>query len=101
VALDDPTSPTPRFTYDPSDAGPRDRLVAVKPGEGGAVSQMPNPAVNFVFGLVVSDGDLQSAQSQVQVSLTVNDPPDADAGIDQTLETPEDGCDGGQSDILI
>ena len=92
VALDDPTSPTPRFTYDPSDAGPRDRLVAVKSGAGATVSQMPNSAVNFVFGLVVSDGDLQSAQSQVQVSLTVNDPPDADAGIDQTLETPEDGA---------
>jgi outer membrane autotransporter protein len=92
VSLDDPTSATPSFTFDPS--GNSSGLVATqaKSGASNTVSQMPNPAVIFVFGLVVSDGDLRSVQSQVQVSLTVNDPPEANAGEDQTLETPADGA---------
>jgi len=98
--LDDPTSATPSFTYDPSGSnGGLTRVV--KSVQGAVVSGMTNAAVTFVFGLTVSDGDLQSAQSEVQVNLTVNDPPEADAGEDQTLETPADGTtitlDGSQS----
>lgn len=92
VTLDDPTSATPNFTYDPSGTAGGPVPLAVKSGADVAISQMPNPAVDFVFGLTVSDGDLQSAQSQVQISLTVNDPPEANAGEDQTLETPADGA---------
>ena len=73
VTLDDPASATPSFAYDPSEA------------------TGPNTAQTFEFGLVVSDGTRVSQRATVRVTLTVNDPPEADAGEDQTLETPADG----------
>ena len=92
VTLDDPTSATPSFTYNPNATGNVSTVNVLKSAAGTAVSAMPNLAVDFVFGLRVSDGTLQSPQSEVRISLTVNDPPESDAGEDQALETPADGA---------
>ena len=75
VTLDDPTSATPTFTFDPTANG----------------SPSPTGQADFVFGLIVGDGVSQSPQAEVQIALTVNEAPDADAGDNQTLETPADG----------
>lgn len=83
VALQNASSATPSFVYPPSTNGAQSASGMGQP-EGA-------PADTLVFGLVVSDGNLSSAEDEVSVTINTNLAPTADAGADVTVNGYDNG----------
>ena len=83
VALQNASSATPSFVYPPSSNRTQSATGLGQP-EGA-------PADTLVFGLVVSDGNLSSAEDEVSVTINTNLAPTADAGVDVTVNGYDNG----------
>lgn len=83
VALQNASSATPSFVYPPSSDRTQSATGLGQP-EGA-------PADTLVFGLVVSDGNLSSAEDEVSVTINTNLAPTADAGADVTVNGYDNG----------
>lgn len=83
VALQNASSATPSFVYPPSS----DRTQSAS----GLGQPEGAPADTLVFGLVVSDGNLSSAEDEVSVTINTNLAPTADAGADVTVNGYDNG----------
>ncbi len=76
VTLQNANTATPSFTYPPENTNvARARSVPI----------VGSPVENLVFGLIVSDGAQDSAESTVQITINTNLTPEANAGVDQTV----------------
>ncbi len=83
VALQNASSATPSFVY-PSSSNSTQSASGLGQPEGA-------PADTLVFGLVVSDGNLSSAEDEVSVTINTNLAPTADAGADVTVNGYDNG----------